>query len=236
MEHPTLNRKALQQLDRRAVKEYSVPSIVLMENAGRGVADKLCTLGIHGRVVICCGPGNNGGDGFVIARHLDLRGWDVEVVAWGCHPFIAAGQRPSATSTDAQINLEIIQRSNIKLHLMSDIGNFASSLEGAAWIVDALLGTGSHGEPRQPLDAAIDAINGAGASILAVDLPSGLDCDTGQAARHTVCADHTCTFVAAKPGFFTPLAMQYTGTVHVLDIGAPRVLVEEMLQKHAARG
>jgi NAD(P)H-hydrate epimerase len=91
------------------------------------------------------------------------------------------------------------------------------------------LGTGARGEPRPPLDAVIDQINGSGVPVLAVDLPSGLDCDTGQAARHTIRAAATCTFLGAKPGFLVPGAEQYTGRVHVLDIGAPRKLVEEVL-------
>jgi NAD(P)H-hydrate epimerase len=79
------------------------------------------------------------------------------------------------------------------------------------------------------LDAVIDGLNAAGAKKLAVDLPSGLDCDTGQVARHTFRADHTCTFVAPKRGLLTSPGRDYVGTLHVLDIGAPRRLVEEVL-------
>ena len=100
----------------------------------------------------------------------------------------------------------------------------------AAWIIDALLGTGARGEPRPPLDAVIDQLNAAPAPKLAIDLPSGLDCDTGIAARHTIRATQTCTFVAAKPGFFTPGAEQYVGRLHVLDIGAPRQVIERVLK------
>ena len=106
-------------------------------------------------------------------------------------------------------------------------------LAGAAWIVDALLGTGARGEPRPPLDAVIDRINFQSAPVLAIDLPSGLDCDTGQPARHTIRAVHTCTFVAPKPGFALPASAAYTGQIHVLDIGAPRRLVEEILNQAA---
>ena len=112
-----------------------------------------------------------------------------------------------------------------------DAARLSALLEGAAWIVDALLGTGSHGDPRPPLDAVIDQLNAHPAMKLAVDLPSGLDCDTGVASRHTVRAQHTCTFVAQKPGFLQPDAGAYTGQVHVLDIGAPRKLVEECLAR-----
>ena len=202
-----------------------------MENAGRGVADKLCQLGIAGRVVICCGPGNNGGDGFVIARHLDLRGFDVEVFAWGWQQsLIAGGQQPPG---DAATNLAVLLAAKIAIEFDLPAEELGERFCSASWLIDALLGTGSRGEPRPPLDAVIGAINASGISTLAVDLPSGLDCDTGQAAKHTVRAAHTCTFVAAKPGFFTPSANQYTGEVHVCDIGAPRALVEEMLTRIA---
>ncbi len=106
MTPPTLNRAAAGQLDRRATDEYGVSGIVLMENAGRGVADKLVELGVSGTVVICCGPGNNGGDGFVIARHLDLRGIAVKVIVWGDD-----ARRPA----DARANFEIVKRSGIAL-------------------------------------------------------------------------------------------------------------------------
>jgi NAD(P)H-hydrate epimerase len=98
---------------------------------------------------------------------------------------------------------------------------------GADWIVDAMLGTGAHGEPRPPYDAAIDWMNAQSCKKLAIDVPSGLDCDTGQPAVHTVRADHTCTFVASKLGFTQPAAKQFIGRVHVCDIGVPPQLIEE---------
>jgi NAD(P)H-hydrate epimerase len=104
---------------------------------------------------------------------------------------------------------------------------FAAQLAGAEWIVDALLGTGASGPPRQPAAAAIREMNRAQAKKLAVDLPSGLDCDTGEAAEPTFRADHTCTFVASKIGFAAPSARAVLGQIHVVDIGAPRVLLEE---------
>jgi NAD(P)H-hydrate epimerase len=91
-----------------------------------------------------------------------------------------------------------------------------------------MLGTGARGEPRSPLAAAIDWANAQPARKLAVDVPSGLDCDTGVPASHTIRADHTCTFAATKIGFTQPTAKQFTGTVHVCDIGVPAQLVEEV--------
>lgn len=210
---PSLTRDQARELDRRATDQYGLPSIVLMENAGRGVADTLCRFGIDGRVVICCGGGNNGGDGFVVARHLDLRGYAVSVLCWA---------DPRRMSPDTQANFDALGD--------LPIGEDLDELAGAAWIVDALLGTGSRGEPRPPFGEVIDAINRAGRPVLAVDLPSGLDCDTGEPARSTVRATHTCTFVAPKRGFLNPAAAPYLGQVHVLDIGAPRKLVEEILR------
>jgi NAD(P)H-hydrate epimerase len=170
--------------------------------------------------VICCGPGNNGGDGFVIARHLDLRRMAVKVIVWGDDD-----RRPA----DAATNLRVVLQSGIRLVRGTDAADLAHELAGAAWIVDALLGTGARGEVRPPLADVIAAINTAGVPVMAVDLPSGLDADTGLPARQTIRALHTCTFVAYKPGFLTPGADRFTGQVHVVDIGAPRKLVDEML-------
>jgi NAD(P)H-hydrate epimerase len=223
----TLNRQQCRELDRRANDEYGVPSIVLMENAGRGVADKLCQFGIDGRVVILCGPGNNGGDGYVIARHLDLRGVPVQLIEVGAPSRRGDADEPS----DAAINRLIAQRAGLPLVTLADAASLPDLLQGASWVVDALLGTGSQGEPREPFAAVINAINQAGRPVVAVDVPSGLDCDLGVVSPVTIRALHTCTFVAAKPGFYLPDADAYTGTIHVLDIGAPRSLVENALRQ-----
>jgi NAD(P)H-hydrate epimerase len=218
----TLHRAQVREVDRRAIEEYGLSGLVLMENAGRGVADVLCRLGIAGPVVICCGKGTNGGDGFVTARHLDLRGHPVRVLVWADAEEIRG---------DAGVNFQILRKCGVSVEIFPaghDPDRLAAALAGAAWIVDALLGTGARGEPHPPLDRVIDELNAAPLPRLAVDLPSGLDCDTGEPARHTIRAQHTCTFVAAKPGFFAPGAERYTGEIHVLDIGAPRKLVEEI--------
>lgn len=218
----TATRSQCREIDARATADYGIPSLLLMENAGRGVADVLCGLGINGPVVICCGKGNNAGDGFVVARHLELRGHDVRVLVWA---------DPAELTGDAGVNYQIVARLGVPLEIFGrehDAARLEKHLSGAAWCVDALLGTGARGEPRPPLDAVIDQLNAA-AAILAIDLPSGLDCDTGQAAMHTIRAAHTCTFVAAKAGFNAPGAAAFTGRTHVLDIGAPRRLVEAVL-------
>ena len=223
MQTSTLTREQSRLVDRLAIEEYGMTGLMLMENAGRGAADVLCRLGIAGPVIVCCGKGNNAGDGFVIARHLDLRNHDVRVLLWA---------DPSELTGDAAANFSILQKTEVPIEIFGNRHESArldNLLTGAAWIVDGLLGTGARGEPRPPLDAVIDRLNAAAAPKLAIDLPSGLDCDTGEPARHTIRAAETCTFVAAKPGFFMPAAQPYVGRLHVLDIGQPRGLVEKIL-------
>ena len=188
-----LTREQVRDVDRRAIDDYGMVGLVLMENAGRNSAELLRTLNIHGRVTICCGKGNNGGDGFVIARHLENAGVDVRVLL--CVP-------PASLTGDAKSNLNII--------------------------VDALLGTGTQGTIREPFVSAITAINSSGCKVYAIDLPSGLDCDTGQPLGVCVRANHTATFVARKIGFDIPGSAEWTGTVHVIDIGVPRSLLENL--------
>lgn len=218
--HITCERS--RRIDELAIREYGMTGLVLMENAGRGCADLLERLGIAGPVVICCGKGNNAGDGFVIARHLELRGHTVKVLLWS---------DPERLRGDAAANFEILRRAQTPLVVCPTQTNPAwirEQLTGADWIVDALLGTGTTGQPRPPLDIVIDAVNQSSAKKLAVDLPSGLDADRGQPSDHTIRADHTATFVAPKTGFSAPQAQKFLGRVHVLDIGVPRKLLEEI--------
>lgn len=218
----SLSREASRKVDQIAIEQFGMSGLVLMENAGRGCVDTLCELGITGPVVICCGKGNNAGDGFVIARHLDLRGVSVKLLLW-C--------KPSELRGDAQANLAILQKTDVPMIVCDeqfDARQLAEQLEGADWIVDALLGTGAKGEPRPPLDQVIPLLNQATAKRLAIDLPSGLDCDSGQPSATTFRADHTCTFVAPKLGFQNSAAQPYVGVVHVIDIGVPRQVLNEL--------
>ena len=131
---------------------------------------------------------------------------------------------------DPARNFAVVERSGIPIEsLVDDAGQvrLQELLLSSGTIVDALLGTGATGDPRPPLDAVIGELNRSGLSIVAVDLPSGLDCDTGKAAAQTIRATHTCTFVAMKPGLLVAGAEGYTGQVHVVSIGAPRRLIEE---------
>jgi NAD(P)H-hydrate epimerase len=235
MERPILTREQCRQIDRIAIEEYGISGLVLMENAGRGCVDVLERLGIDGPIVVLCGKGNNAGDGFVIARHLDIRGDACRVILL-CPPH--------ELRNDAATNFSILQKANVPIIDLSSERAGASSpppkddllnqltkhATGATWLIDALLGTGATGDPRPPFDTAIDWMNSHPAKKLAVDLPSGLDCDTGQPAAHTVRADHTCTFAVMKIGFTQPSAKSFTGTIHVCDIGVPPQLIDDVLR------
>ncbi|MBC8872490.1 MAG: NAD(P)H-hydrate epimerase [Planctomycetes bacterium] len=216
-----ITRQQAREVDRRAIEEYACSGLVLMENAGRACTDTLCELGVAGPVVICCGRGNNAGDGFVMARLLDIRGVAVQVLLL-CNPNDLRG--------DAAANYAILTKCDLPIAVLdsADDERFEQALVGADWIVDTLLGTGARGEPRPPFDGVIRRLNDHSANRMAVDLPSGLDCDTGEPAKITFRADHTCTFVAAKAGFAAETAKEFIGAVHVLGIGAPRKLMEEM--------
>jgi NAD(P)H-hydrate epimerase len=214
MKTPILTREECREIDRRAINEYGIPGLVLMENAGRGCVDVLQRLGIAGPVVILCGKGNNAGDGFVIARHLAIRGY-------GCRVLLLCP--PAELQGDAAANFAILQKCGVAIVPVSSKEELDVHANGADWLVDAMLGTGTSGEPRAPFDWAIDWINlhDSNTRVLAVDVPSGLDCDTGEPAKHAVRADHTCTFAAMKFGFTQAAAKPFAGEVHVCDIGVP---------------
>ncbi|MFV0442789.1 MAG: NAD(P)H-hydrate epimerase [Planctomycetaceae bacterium] len=217
----SLSRAEVRELDRRAIAEFGLPGVVLMENAGRGAAALLCQQSLQGQVLICCGKGNNGGDGYVIARHLDLAG--VPVSVWSICPV-------EHLHGDARTHARVAVRSGIEVLVIDNPAPLESrlaELTPADWIVDALLGTGAQGDVRPPYDACIAAINGSRARVLAVDLPSGLDCDTGETLGACVHADLTATFVAHKTGFASAAAQPLLGSVAVVGIGAPRLLLDE---------
>lgn len=222
-----LTRQQVRAVDEFAINSWGIPGVILMENAGRGVADVLCKLGIRGRVVIVCGKGNNGGDGFVLARHLKLRGHEPRIILC-CEP----GQ----LSGDAACNYEWLQRCDVPELSIANATDeeLATAFASAAWLVDALLGTGATGNPRPPLDDVIRLMNASTARRLAIDIPSGLDCDTGAAGDPTFRADHTCTFVARKPCMQVASAGDYLGEIHCLDIGLPWNLVERAIDESEA--
>lgn len=245
----SLSRSEVRELDRRAIEEFGVPGIVLMENAGRGCAELLMRLNSERKpTMILCGPGNNGGDGFVIARHLDNHGWPVTVCAIECPGPLNPGEARTGWDyrglpPDALTNWNMVRQSKIEFWPLSNSqlwpgprNRLAHEVQlREAWIVDALFGTGLSRPVASPIDELVALVNASRNPVLAVDIPSGLDCDSGEPLGPTVRATHTATFVALKRGFRNPASIQWTGEVHVIDIGAPRVLVEEYRDRSGER-
>jgi len=214
-----MSREEVRQVDAWAIQEIGVPGVLLMENAGRSCAE-LAMQKLAGvadpNVCIFCGVGNNGGDGYVIARHLLNAGIPTRVVLCGA---------PSKVQGDARINLAVLERLGHHVECMDPGGEEAGGRvqalgREATLIVDALFGTGLRGELRREYRAIVEALNALGRPILAVDIPSGLDCDTGTPLGAAIRAAWTVTFVAMKKGFLaSPAASRYTGEVYVADIG-----------------
>lgn len=202
-------------LDRWAIDTIGIPAIVLMENAGRGMAELLQRLGIHGPVVICCGKGNNGGDGMVVARHLATFDIAVKVLLFA---------DPATLSAEAKTNYGILERLDIPRRVLINPADIQTELNSADWIVDALFGTGLRGPIQEPLASLIKVINDVPAQVLAVDIPSGLDDDTGQPLGPTIRADHTAAVIAPRVGYAAPEAQPYLGQVHVIGLGVPGIL------------
>jgi NAD(P)H-hydrate epimerase len=218
----SLTRDEVRDIDRRAIEELGLPGIVLMENAGRGAAELMIELGIDGLVTIVAGKGNNGGDGYVIARHLENRGFQVRVLLFA---------DPKELTGDAATNYRVLRAAGTPIRncfATNQVTDWKEELVGRTWIVDALLGTGTHGAVREPFLSVIEQINASRVRVLAVDLPSGLDCDIGEPLGACVRASHTATFVAPKRGFENPSSVTYTGEVHVIDNGVPRSLLDSI--------
>lgn len=212
-----LTREQARRLDRYAIELAGVPGIVLMENAGRNAADAICRfLGdpVGRAVAIVAGAGNNGGDGFVIARHLEMRGAVVATMLV-CDVEKITG--------DARVNLEALRKLGSTVlqlapHTLAELAEFLADYEV---VIDAIGGTGVQGALRGEQATAALQLNASGKPIISIDIPTGLDCDTGEAPGPVVKARMTVTMVAPKRGFSMPSARQYTGEVVVVDIGIP---------------
>jgi len=220
MGEPAATRDEIRAFDRYAIETLGLPGIVLMENAGRQIAEAARAM-LAGRakprVVILAGPGNNGGDGFVVARHLAMAGIRAEVALLAPREKIVG---------DADTNLRILEAMGFQIRVLAGaaramVGALRPLLAEADLVVDGLLGTGTRGEIREPYASAIDAVNDARRPVLAIDIPSGLEPDTGKPLGPTVRATKTVTLAAVKVGFRKPGAAEYTGEVVLADIGVP---------------
>lgn len=217
-----LRRDQVRRFDEAAVRLLGISSLVLMENAARGLTDVILGAGSWDRILIIAGPGNNGGDGLAAARLLAAAGFPLLQI----RVLLVRGGRE--LSADAATNREILVRGGVRVEELeaADVVGVIRDWPSSSLIVDALLGTGVRGAVRSPFCEVIRAINESAATRIAVDVPSGMDCDTGEACGEGVRADQTVTFVAIKPGFLTESGRRFCGTVHVRPIGVP---VEWML-------
>lgn len=224
---PAVTAAEMREMDRVAIEEFGVPGVVLMENAGAGAAHVAATALPEGgrRVALFAGRGNNGGDAFVVARHLANRGIEVDVTFVG-------NLAEVGSATDAGINLFILLKSGIlvrEVHGVEDVPGALAALADVHLVVDGLLGTGARGTVREPHAALIEGVNALPVPVVALDLPSGLDADTGEILGSCIQAAHTATFGLPKKGFALARGPSMCGTVHIVDIGMPRVVVDKVL-------
>jgi ADP-dependent NAD(P)H-hydrate dehydratase / NAD(P)H-hydrate epimerase len=202
---PLFDAAGMRAIDRWAIEKMGVPSLELMEAAGRAVAEAVAEVALEGPVRVVCGKGNNAGDGLVAARHLAGMGFAVEaLLLW------PAGD----LSGDAAANLERFEAEQVS-------GDLAPRLAGSGAIVDAIFGTGFAGEPREPALAAIEAIGECGAPVVACDVASGIDASSGEVAGAAIEADLTVSFHAAKLGHLVAPGKWHTGRLRVAPIGIP---------------
>jgi len=219
-----LTREEMRELDRKAIEEYKIPGIILMENAGRNVAEEVLKMlddPHQAKVAILCGKGNNGGDGFVVARHLHNHSIHVDV-------FLIARVSDILKDGDAGTNLQILLTMKIPVNEIFDIpgvNSILKELRNYNILADALFGTGLSGDVREPFKTLIHGVNNLNKPIISVDIPSGLDCNTGKILGAAIKATKTVTFAIAKKGFFLNDGPSYTGKVIVSDISIPRELI-----------
>ncbi|MFH5837033.1 NAD(P)H-hydrate dehydratase [Proteiniclasticum sp. C24MP] len=212
--------KAMREMDRRAVSEYGIPGILLMENAAMAVMNHL-DLSLH-YFVLVCGPGNNGGDGFALAWKLKKLNKEVDVF------YVSDGKEPEG---DAKIYYDIIRKTDVSVEVMSDSENlwsFIEALRDADLVVDALLGTGLSREISPLFREVIEYMNDFSEKTLSVDVPSGLSADSGMPMPLAVKASKTVTFEAMKQGLLSYTAIPYTGVLVMERIGIPERLKEEV--------
>ena len=204
---PVYDARGMGAADRWAIEEGGIPSLDLMETAGRALAESTAEVAGPGPIWVVCGRGNNGGDGLVAARHLVESGYAVEVLML---------YSPDDLSPDAAANY----RRLIGVEIFEGAGAL-SRIDGSGSVIDAVLGTGFEGVPRDPAAAAIRAINEAGATVVSCDVPSGVNASTAE-AETAIRADHTVTFHGLKTGHLVAPGKHLCGTVQVVDIGIPR--------------
>jgi len=227
----------MQGLDRRAIEVYGIPALILMENAGRAVADeaiKSLHSGHLSDVTVLCGPGNNGGDGLVAARHLFNHRIKVKIFYFG--NIKKALTRGGETGTNLNIALKMkipvrqVQISECRMRDLKSVphGMVATIISrlSSGLIIDALFGIGLNRPLEEPFLTLINGINALKRPVVAVDIPSGLDADKGVPLGAAIIATKTITLAAPKTGLAKPSARRYVGQLIVADIGIPNFLVK----------
>jgi hydroxyethylthiazole kinase-like uncharacterized protein yjeF len=216
MRNKALTSKAAKRIDIKVKEKFGISTLLLMENAGRAVAEEVLKIlkNKPQRVVIFCGKGNNGGDGFVAARHL---------LAKGIEPKIFLAGKISELDNEARINLEVLIKLRQRIFELNEnsLGWVRKDISKNDLIIDALLGVGLKGGVRGIISDLIESINYSKARVLAVDIPSGLDATTGKILGCCVKAYRTVTFVAKKRGMIIEEGPEYCGSVIVKDLGVP---------------
>lgn len=209
--------KQIQDLDRNAIERIGIPSLVLMENAGRSVAEEvLKTLKDKKKICVICGLGNNAGDGFVVARYLINAGKKVDIVLIG---------KGKNLKEDAFMNYSILKKLKYPIQEISGINKtVVQKIKAADAVVDAIFGVGLNRRVGAPFKSFIEAINAYAQKIISVDIPSGLDGTTGGTYGVCVRADKTITFTFMKKGFLLEQGPRMAGRVVVVDIGIPKCL------------
>ncbi|MDI6641975.1 MAG: NAD(P)H-hydrate epimerase [Elusimicrobiota bacterium] len=226
----SVTAEEMKAIDKKAIEEYGIPSIVLMENAGRKVAEVVaqfieqnCTTWIYSpSIAVFCGSGNNAGDGLVAARFLHN---------WGYKLKIFLLKSPEEFKGDALTNYKIITKLNIPTERFQNeerLSKKLPSLQDYEIIIDALLGTGTKGEVSSEYHSAIETINNAKKTVIAVDIPSGLDANTGRVLGSAVKATITVTMGLPKKGLLEAKAKEFVGKLIVADIGIPKVEFSNM--------
>ena len=217
--------KEMQEMDRRTIEDFGIPGMVLMENAGRGATRFLLEQFPdieNKRIGVIAGRGNNGGDGYVMARYLKQKGVHVTVY------LLALANRVQG---DAEANLKFLKPLDVPLVEIPDEASFSkyqSEMAGVDLWIDAILGTGLRSDVKGYFKTVIEFINGLHKPVFAVDIPTGLNSDTGQVCGTCLRASATATFAFAKTGHKIHPGMQYTGALNIVDIGIPSPIVEEV--------
>lgn len=220
-----VTREQMQDIDKTTPLKYGLPSIILMENAGIQVVsaikeylrDRISKI----KIAVLCGSGNNGGDGFVVARHLITYGVDVSIYLFADEKKIKG---------DALTNLNIAKQFGIPIYNIGSeakLNSIIPELKNVGLIVDALLGTGISGEVKGLFAQVIDTVNTLNVPVIAVDIPSGLDADTGVPLGRAIHADITVTFGLPKIGLLIPPGIEYTGRLKIVDISFPLELIHQ---------